>query len=237
MSLELVIYILYVFANTLIVLLNVLVIWAAVKSRELMRNFTLHIVITAIILDIAVYMIIIFHDVPSFASNEDFTTPLFTKYCGFTYLIPGHYWYFDFAKPYTYLYQHFNEILQITCGVFVLVSDMCIICRILRVRSLSLRKHCKSGAEKKWKVGREGRIAINFLLMSSCFLVMSVFYNVNLGYGFWQTLLLKISTLLNLSKWAIYVLAYTSISKVIKEMLGFQTSQHNPPTTTTVTKF
>ncbi|CAJ0588299.1 unnamed protein product [Cylicocyclus nassatus] len=44
------------------------------------------------------------------------TVPFFTDYFGYIYLVNGHYWYFDFNKPYTYLYNSLNLILQVPCS-------------------------------------------------------------------------------------------------------------------------
>ncbi|CAJ0605882.1 unnamed protein product [Cylicocyclus nassatus] len=223
MSLDLAIYIVYVLVNSLIVILNVVVIWAAVESRELRHNPAIHIVLTAIICQRI--------------QISNIAAPLYTRYCGFAYLVSGHYWYFDFEKPYTYFYKELNQILQIGCGAFVLISDIIIIFKIIRLRALELHEQSGNGFLKDWKFGTESRIAINFLVMSSCYLFMSAFFNIDMGYGFWHILILKLSTLLNLSKWALYLLANTSIYKVIGRKLGVQSHHHIPPSMTNRTQF
>ncbi|VDM67491.1 unnamed protein product [Strongylus vulgaris] len=245
MSVEVAIYILNALLYSIVILLDVLVMWAAVKTRETSRNFIFHILFTAMILDVAVHFVTIFHDVPSYFLNQDFSTvgttyvyvlilclqwfaqllflpllsiihflaifspakfrkashrhfacanavvillaliltaPHFTKYSGYTYLLPGHFWYFDFAKPYSYIYQHLNVTLQIICVVFVVVADTLIIWKICSLRKkhkITLPK--RDGTQKKHQVVKEVRLALNFLVLSVCFLIMTIFYNVNFG--------------------------------------------------------
>ncbi|CAJ0602777.1 unnamed protein product [Cylicocyclus nassatus] len=250
------------------------------------------------VMDIAIYIIAIVHDVPSYALEKDFsrttqvfvlilclqwfahllflpllsvihliaifsparfrkasyrhftnaniavviislliTAPLYSKYCGYTYLISDHYWYFDYSLPYTYLYQRLNQLLQIIFGLFVFTADIVIIWKIFRLRLRTLRAHFnKRVSEREWKFGKETRFAANFLLLSTCFLVMTICYNVDFGYGFWQSLLFKICTLLNFAKWPMYVLGNASVSNAIRGILCCN-SQLAPLTSSTVLKF
>lgn len=73
MSLNAVLYVLNVLLNTLIITLDIVIIWAAIVSGELRRNLILHIIITAMAMDILVYMNTVIHDVPSFVMNTDFS--------------------------------------------------------------------------------------------------------------------------------------------------------------------
>ncbi|RCN48034.1 hypothetical protein ANCCAN_05860 [Ancylostoma caninum] len=73
MSLHVALYVLNVVLNTLIIALDILIIWAALASGEIRRNLVLHIIITAMVMDIVVYMNTILHDIPSFITNTDFS--------------------------------------------------------------------------------------------------------------------------------------------------------------------
>ncbi|VDM71794.1 unnamed protein product, partial [Strongylus vulgaris] len=49
-----------------------LVVWAAIKTREFSRTFIFLMIITIMIIDTAAYCTVIIHDVPSYALNIDF---------------------------------------------------------------------------------------------------------------------------------------------------------------------
>ncbi|CAJ0603310.1 unnamed protein product [Cylicocyclus nassatus] len=202
--------------------MDILIIIIAFKTNEIKRNYILHIILTAMLLDIAVYINVIFHDVPSFIPDRDVSTsvtiylsvlalslqyfaqllflpalsiihyfaisrpaqfrgfsmreftcvnvivmlsaliiaaPLFTEYCGHIYLLDGHYWYFDFSKPYTYLYRYLNWTLQAICVIILVVADTLIIYKLFRLRTSRNNNRAfastsnKSGARKKEHLG------------------------------------------------------------------------------------
>ncbi|CAJ0588273.1 unnamed protein product [Cylicocyclus nassatus] len=62
-------------------------------------------------------------------------TPLYTKYCGYIYIIDGNYWYYDYSKPYTYIYWYLNIALQAICVTIVVSSDSLIVWKIISLRS------------------------------------------------------------------------------------------------------
>ncbi|RCN48033.1 hypothetical protein ANCCAN_05859 [Ancylostoma caninum] len=88
---------------------------------------------------------------------------------------------------------------------------------------------------KKYRLGREARLALNFLMLSVCFLVMTICYNVVGGYGMWQDLAMKLSSNLNLSKWAVYALGNPVIRYKILRQFGI-VNAHYVARTSFVTK-
>ncbi|VDO24270.1 unnamed protein product [Haemonchus placei] len=69
-----------------------------------------------------------------------FTVPLFTPYCGYTYLVQGHFWYFDMSKPYTFMYWSVNLVLQVICAAVVACVDTIIIWRICMIRRVATKR-------------------------------------------------------------------------------------------------
>ncbi|CAJ0588274.1 unnamed protein product [Cylicocyclus nassatus] len=224
MSAKVIIFIPNAVLNTLVILLDILVIWAAIKTRALYRNRILHIITTAMLMDIAFYINFIVHDVPSFALERDFTLPFLTKYCGYKYYLQGHYWYFDFEKPYTYIYAKVNVALQGLCVATVIAADTAIMWKVIQMRSHATARHPLSivpGAPSiRLTYGREARLALNFVMLSVCFLIMTVSYNVILGDGLWQDIITKFTLLLNLAKLAIYALETPVIRSEIINLIG-----------------
>ncbi|VDM84601.1 unnamed protein product, partial [Strongylus vulgaris] len=186
------IYIVNVALNSFIILLDILVIWAAIRSREIWRIFVLHIIITAMVVDIAAYFNVILHDVPSYALNRDVSTPFLTKYCGYDYILESNYWYFNYEKPYTHLYAKINIVCQAVCVVVVVISDSLIVWKIFslhtsynktRVVTISVSDKAPERSKKEYSYNRkrESRLALNFVLSNVCFLIMTVCFNIVLG--------------------------------------------------------
>ncbi|EYB92284.1 hypothetical protein Y032_0195g1460 [Ancylostoma ceylanicum] len=122
------------------------------------------------------------------------------------------------------------SLIQGSCVVVVVVIDALIIWKVFRLRSsvnksriLSLSGSIpkkSTPTTRKYRIGREVRLALNFLLLSICFLVMTICFNVVGGYGMWQDLAMKLSSNLNLSKWAVYALGNPVIRHRILQLLG-----------------
>ncbi|KAK5973226.1 hypothetical protein GCK32_002048 [Trichostrongylus colubriformis] len=173
------------------------------------------------VMDIAAYITLITHDLPSFITNVDvYPTPLFTPYCGFCYFNEGHFWGFDSRKPYTYIYINCNLVLQGVCAVVVACVDVLIIWKIrkVRVRAISETRtkvftvalSSQSTSVKQASTCREMQLAFNFIFLSACFLIMTTFYNINIDasiYGF----ITKLTYNLNLAKWSFYILGNKTI--------------------------
>lgn len=65
------------------------------------------------------------------------TAPLFTSCCGFVFYIPGYYWSFDYAKPFTPVYNQFNLVLQSVCVGIMVLLDVLIVFRVAFIRKAS----------------------------------------------------------------------------------------------------
>ncbi|VDO24264.1 unnamed protein product [Haemonchus placei] len=72
------------------------------------------------------------------------TVPTYTPYCGFSYIVEGHYWFFDLNKPYSHLYWSCNIILQAICAIVVVCADIAIIWKIRMLRIAVTKKHTSS---------------------------------------------------------------------------------------------
>ncbi|EYB92283.1 hypothetical protein Y032_0195g1459, partial [Ancylostoma ceylanicum] len=83
--------------------------------------------------------------------------PLFSSCCGYTYLTNGHYWYFDFTKPYTYLYSRINIILQVVCLSVVIPADVLIIYKLYKLQrsEVWVKMSTTSANEKQESVVRK----------------------------------------------------------------------------------
>ncbi|VDO24266.1 unnamed protein product [Haemonchus placei] len=114
--------------------------------------------------------------------------------------------------------------LQTICAVVVAAADIAIIWKIRTLRIavtkmpipslpvdntvMETRAHREHKAQS---INREIRLAMNFLLLSACFLIMTIAWNLQLRHEIWYDLLLKFTSNLNLSKWAIYTLGNAKI--------------------------
>uniref|UniRef100_A0A7I4YX82 G_PROTEIN_RECEP_F1_2 domain-containing protein n=1 Tax=Haemonchus contortus TaxID=6289 RepID=A0A7I4YX82_HAECO len=152
--------------------------------------------------------------------------PMFTPWCGYSYSIQSHNWFFDLSKPYSYVWWIWNIVLQTICAVVMAGADVAIIwkIRVLRI-AVTKRKQISSShptansvtetksnkEQRTQRINREIRLAINFLLLSACFLIMTIAWNLPLRQEMWYDLFLKFTTNLNLSKWAIYTLGNAKI--------------------------
>ncbi|XGW05560.1 hypothetical protein V3C99_016151 [Haemonchus contortus] len=285
MDIDVVLYVANVAFNTVIIAMDVAIIFVAIKTREIKKQLFLWTIFLCMSMDIAVYLNTVIHDVPSFAMDTDIfetreeayisvlllhlqwfsqlfallvlaalhfmavftptkfrtvlprhmqmtnifivligillTVPMFTPYCGFTYLVHSHYWYLDLSKPYSYLYQNLNLALQTMCAVVVACADAVIIWKIRTLRIVAANKHkitvpptaaaMLETIIRKERINREVRVAINFLFLSVCFLVMTIVYNFPFRKGTWYDFLFKLTSNFNLSKWAIYTLENVKI--------------------------
>ncbi|KAK5973224.1 hypothetical protein GCK32_002046, partial [Trichostrongylus colubriformis] len=140
--------------------------------------------------------------------------PFLTPYCGYAYHTQGHYWSFDMTKPYTYLYWTFNTVLQITCVAVVALVDFIIIWKIYGLRrttDVRKRNGLNSTSVPKPRISREMRLALSFLFLSVCFLLQTLLYNLPLGNGILVTILRRLTSNLNLAKWAVYSLGSAAI--------------------------
>ncbi|CAJ0591406.1 unnamed protein product [Cylicocyclus nassatus] len=52
-------------------------------------------------------------------------------------------------------------------------------------------------------------------MLSACFLLKTVVFNIDMGYGAWQQLIVKLTSNINYSKWALYALGNPVISHAI----------------------
>lgn len=67
----LILYILNLLLNTAIILLDILVMFTAIRTGEVRRQLVIQIIFLAMAMDIPVYLITMFHDVPSFILKRD----------------------------------------------------------------------------------------------------------------------------------------------------------------------
>ncbi|VDO24256.1 unnamed protein product [Haemonchus placei] len=223
MDIAVVLYVANVAFNTVIIAIDVAIIFVAIQTREIFEQLILWTIFLCMGTDIAVYLNTVIHDVPSFAMDTDvFKIPMFTPYCGFTYLVHSHYWYLDLSKPYSYLYQSLNLVLQTAVAVVVACADIVIIWKIRMLRIVAANKHTttlppratvmlETVVNRKKRINREIRVAVNFVFLSVCFLIMTVVYNLPFRKGIWYDFLFKLTSNLNLSKWAIYTLENAKI--------------------------
>uniref|UniRef100_W6NEC8 7TM GPCR domain containing protein n=1 Tax=Haemonchus contortus TaxID=6289 RepID=W6NEC8_HAECO len=150
--------------------------------------------------------------------------PMYTPCCGYSYIVQSHSWFFDMNKPYSHIWWIWNLVLQTICAVVVAGADISIIwkIRVLRIavtmKPISSHPTANSVTETRahreqraQRINREIRLAVNFLLLSACFLIMTIVWNLQLRHGIWYDLLLKFTNNLNLSKWAIYTLGNAKI--------------------------
>ncbi|KHJ85147.1 hypothetical protein OESDEN_15131 [Oesophagostomum dentatum] len=160
------------------------------------------------------------------------SVPLFSPYCGYAYFLDGHYWYFDFRKPYTYLYTKINITLQVFCVSTMIIIDVLIVykvCKLQKAQSwkpsvASINEGRTSYFKKKPGISRETRIALNFVVLTMCFLAMTLCFNLVAGGGVWQDALIKLSANLNLAKWAIYLLGNTAVRQRVRHVIGISES-------------
>uniref|UniRef100_A0A7I4YXX2 G_PROTEIN_RECEP_F1_2 domain-containing protein n=1 Tax=Haemonchus contortus TaxID=6289 RepID=A0A7I4YXX2_HAECO len=151
--------------------------------------------------------------------------PMYTPCCGYSYIVQSHSWFFDMNKPYSHIWWIWNLVLQTICAVVVAAADIAIIWKIRTLRITVTKKHTISShptansvketrahrEQRARSINREIRLAVNFLLLSACFLIMTIAWNLQLRHGIWYDLLIKFTNNLNLSKWAIYTLGNAKI--------------------------
>ncbi|VDO51456.1 unnamed protein product [Haemonchus placei] len=80
------------------------------------------------------------------------------------------------------------------------------------------------------RISNEIRLALNFLLLSVCFLAMTICFNIPLKNGILRELLTKLTCNLNSAKWAIYALGSPTIRSGV---LRFLKCRRNDPTNAT----
>ncbi|XGW05572.1 hypothetical protein V3C99_016159, partial [Haemonchus contortus] len=305
-----VLYLANVAFNTVIIAMDVAIIFVAIKTREIFEQLFLWTILLCMGMDIAGYFNTVIHDVPSFAMGTDifetreeaflsvlvlflewysqlfallvlaalhfmavftpakfrtilprhmgminllivltgilFSVPMLTPYCGFTYLVHNHYWYYDLSKPYSYLYRNFNLALQTMCAVVVACADTVIIWKIRMLRIVAANKHTTTSPptatvtletilDRRKRINREIRVAVNFIFLSACFLIMTVVFNLPYRDGIWYDSLFKLTYNLNLSKWAIYSLENAKIRKGLLSLCRRRLIETRPSSVTTVT--
>uniref|UniRef100_A0A7I4YY35 G_PROTEIN_RECEP_F1_2 domain-containing protein n=1 Tax=Haemonchus contortus TaxID=6289 RepID=A0A7I4YY35_HAECO len=150
------------------------------------------------------------------------TVPMFTPYCGFSYVTEGHVWMYDTSKPYTYVWRVCNFVLQGVCVVVVACVGAVIIWKIRTIRTVvTLRNNTvpssranvvlETRGNREKRANREKRLALNFVFLSACFLFQTIVYNLPFRDLFWYKFVIKFAANLNLSKWAIYTLENAKI--------------------------
>nr|CDJ81609.1 unnamed protein product [Haemonchus contortus] len=65
--------------------------------------------------------------------------PMFTPYCGYTYVTESHVWMHDTRKPYTYIWRACNFVLQGVCVILVACVDAMIIWKISTLRTVGTK--------------------------------------------------------------------------------------------------
>ncbi|KAK5973227.1 hypothetical protein GCK32_002049 [Trichostrongylus colubriformis] len=153
--------------------------------------------------------------------------PLFTGYCGFYYSVDEHFWTFDPDKPYSYIYFYCNLLIQGVCVVIVVCVDVLIIWKLRkhRVRSmLRVRKTPTVAAPfsqpkhvQEVRVSNEQQLAFNFILLSACFLTMTIFYNIDTS-AFLYGSMTALTYNLNNAKWSLYVLGNRTIRGKLRSL-------------------
>ncbi|ETN78940.1 hypothetical protein NECAME_00312, partial [Necator americanus] len=101
--------------------------------------------------------------------------------------------------------------------------------RLLRSRNINV-------TNRKPYIRQEARLAVNFLMLSACFLLMTLCFNVVGGKGMWQDLATKLSFNLNLSKLAIYALGNPIILSRILQLFGINKTISSITTISNVTR-
>uniref|UniRef100_A0A7I4YXV6 G_PROTEIN_RECEP_F1_2 domain-containing protein n=1 Tax=Haemonchus contortus TaxID=6289 RepID=A0A7I4YXV6_HAECO len=141
------------------------------------------------------------------------------------------------TRPYTYIYWTFNIALQIVCALIVALVDFIIIWKIYQLRGISgLAKRNaftltqRAVHRNHGRISNEIRLALNFLLLSVCFLAMTICFNIPLKNGILKELLTKLTCNLNSAKWAIYALGSPTIRSGV---LRFLKCRRNDPTNAT----
>ncbi|VDO24261.1 unnamed protein product [Haemonchus placei] len=286
---DIALYVANIAVNTLIIAVDIAVIFMAIKTKEIAEKLILWTIFLCMGFDIAMYLNTIIHDVPSYFMDEDLyktpqpaylsalsivlewysqlfallvlsvlhfiaafyptnfraissrhmhminlsivlvsvllAVPMFTPWCGYSYNIQSHNWFFDLSKPYSYVWWIWNIVLQTICAVVMAGADVAIIWKIRVLRIAVTKKHISSSVpttstttetrthreQRAQSINREIRLAINFLLLSACFLIMTIAWNLPLRQEIWYDLILKFTSNLNLSKWAIYTLGNAKI--------------------------
>ncbi|XGW05559.1 hypothetical protein V3C99_016150 [Haemonchus contortus] len=281
--------------NTVIVLIDIAVIFMAIKTKEITEKLILWTIFLCMSLDVAVYFNTIIHDVPSFFMDHDLfktpqqaylstlfivvqwycqlfallalsvlhfiaaffpanfrtissrhmhmintfivlisillAVPMYTPCCGYSYIVQSHNWFFDMSKPYSHIWWIWNLVLQTICAVVVAGVDVAIIWKIRMLRIAVTKKHISSSipnvdtvmetrAHSEKRISREMSLAVNFLFLSACFLIMTIAYNLPFRQEIWYDFLLKFTSNLNLSKWAIYTLENAKIRKGLLRLCG-----------------
>ncbi|KAK5973223.1 hypothetical protein GCK32_002045 [Trichostrongylus colubriformis] len=170
------------------------------------------------------------------------TIPLLTPYCGYAYYVNGHYWTFDMSKPYTYIYCIFNIVLQIASVAVVALVDLIIIWKIHRLRSsltASNRNAFSSTVPLRprieGRVSRETRFALSFLFLSACFLGQTLFFNLPLGMNFVVTFFKKVTSKINLAKWAFYAFGSAAIRSGLFRLFKFRRVRETTAVTSVAT--
>nr|CDJ81608.1 Protein C15H9.3 [Haemonchus contortus] len=117
------------------------------------------------------------------------TVPMFTPYCGFSYVTGSHVWMYDASKPYTYIWRACNFVLQGVCVVVVACVGAVIIWKIRTIRTVvTLRNNTvpssranvvlETRGNREKRANREKRLALNFVFLSACFLFQTIVYNL-----------------------------------------------------------
>ncbi|KAK5969219.1 hypothetical protein GCK32_011876 [Trichostrongylus colubriformis] len=156
------------------------------------------------------------------------TVPSFTVYCDFYYSVFDHIWMWDPKKPCTDVYKYSALLLQSVCMVIVVCADVLIIWKLRkhRLRSmLRVRKKAtvatvflQSTHVQEVCVSNEVRLAFNYILLSSCFLIMAIIYQANAG-AFLYGSIYYFAYNLNIAKWSIYALGNEIIRKKLLSLL------------------
>ncbi|CAJ0588275.1 unnamed protein product [Cylicocyclus nassatus] len=182
--------------------IHLLAVFAPLNFRRISRKDTLVCIIVILLI------------------SASMTAPLFTSCCGYAYFIPGHYWHFDFAKPYTYIYNDVNIVLQVTCVGIMLVIDILIVYKVYKLQSahsqvvnasIATIGHSTTTRKKSLKLSPETRLALSFVALTVCFLTSTLCFNLIKTNGFWQDAAMKVSANLNLIKWALYSLGNSGV--------------------------
>ncbi|VDO24268.1 unnamed protein product [Haemonchus placei] len=290
--------------NTVIIVIDVAVIFMAIKTKEIAEKLILWTIFLCMSLDIVVYCNTIIHDVPSFFMDKDLfktpqqaylstlfivvqwycqlfallvlsvlhfiaaffpanfraissrhmhminlfvvlisillSVPMYTSCCGYSYVVQSHNWFFDMSKPYSHIWWIWNLTI---CALVVAGVDIAIIWKIRVLRIAVRKEHMVSSlptadtvmgtrAHSEKRINREKSLAVNFLFLSACFLIMTIAYNLPFRQETWYDFLIKLTSNLNLSKWAIYTLENAKIRQGLLHLCGCR--QVEPLTTLSV---
>ncbi|CAI4232883.1 unnamed protein product [Auanema sp. JU1783] len=149
------------------------------------------------------------------------TIPLFTSCCGYKYYPDDRTWFFDFTKPYTFVYRTINNVLQITSLVIMILCDVVIILKLIKIKRFrksritvaTLSETVNTFPSNKPKPAKrpckntsysqEANLALRFLILSGCFLLGTASYNFFSREGFMNYIAI-ITRNINKAKWIFY---------------------------------